>query len=243
MTAVDSTTKFVTVAYTDKQGQEQTGEGPSTNQSDPPAVGEKVSVYYLASSPDQIVVLDIPGGGSLVGVGGALRTGGIAALIVGAVLLLAGILGLVLGKKKPAIAAAYPSGPPDQPPPGYPGQQYPPQDQPGQGYPPQPYGQGYPPQQPGGYPPQDPGPAIRSSQGSRVRQYPPQPGQPRSTRQRRAAVPARAARQPPQQYPPRRQAAAVPCRQGHLRPQPRIEGRPRISRRNARSRRRQHART
>ena len=135
VTAVDSTTKFVTVAYTDKQGQEQIGEGPSTNQADPPAVGEKVSVYYLASSPDQIVVLDIPGGGSLVGVGGALRTGGIATLVIGAVLLLAGILGLVLGKKKPAIAAAYPSGSPDQPPPGYPGQQYPPQDQPGQGYP------------------------------------------------------------------------------------------------------------
>ena len=50
VTAVDSTTKFVTVAYTDKQGQEQAGEGPSTNQADPPAVGEKVSVYYLASS-------------------------------------------------------------------------------------------------------------------------------------------------------------------------------------------------
>ena len=116
VTAVDGRTKYVTVAYTDKQGQEQTGVGPSTNQSDPPAVGEKVSVYYLASSPDQIVVLDIPGGGSLVGVGGALRTGGIATLIVGAVLLLAGILGLVLGKKTPAIAAAYPSGPPDQAP-------------------------------------------------------------------------------------------------------------------------------
>ena len=135
VTAVDGRTKHVTVAYTDKQGEEQTGVGPSTNQSDPPAVGEKVSVYYLASSADQIVVLDIPGGGSLVGVGGALRTGGIATLIAGAVLLLAGILGLVLGKK-PAIAAAYPSGPPDQMPPGYPGQQYPPQD-PGQGYPPQ----------------------------------------------------------------------------------------------------------
>ncbi len=182
VTGVDPTTNYVTVAYTDKQGQEQTGEGPSTNQSDPPAVGEKVSVYYLASSPEQIVVLDIPGGGNLAGVGGALRTGGIATLIVGAALLLAGILGLVLGKKKPAIAAAYPSGPPGQAPPGYPGQQYPPQDQPGPGYPPQPYGQGYPPQQPGGYPPQGPGPGYPQQPGPYPpgpgQQYPPQPGPP-----------------------------------------------------------------
>ena len=214
VTAVDSTTKFVTVAYTDKQGQEQTGEGPSTNQADPPAVGEKVSVYYLASSPDQIVVLDIPGGGSLVGVGGALRTGGIATLVIGAVLLLAGILGLVLGKKKPAIAAAYPSGSPDQPPPGYPGQQYPPQDQPGQGYPAaQPYGQGYPPQQPGGYPPQGPGPGYPQQPGQYPpgpgQQYPPQPGQPPqqppAPGQQYPPQPGQPPQQPPapgQQYPP-----------------------------------------
>ncbi len=97
-------------------------------------------------------------------------------LIVGAVLLLAGILGLALGKKKPAIAAAYPSGPADQAPPGYPGQQYPPQDQPGQGYPPQPYGQGYPPEQPVDIRRKDPDPAIRSSLGST------RPGQVSSTR-------------------------------------------------------------
>lgn len=180
VTAVDGTTKLVTVAYTDRQGQEQTGTGSSTNQVDPPAVGEKVSVYYLTSSPDQVVVLDIPGGGSLVKVGGALRTGGIVTLILGGVLLLAGILGLTLGKRTPAAASAYPSGPP-QGPPGYPGH-YPPQDQPGQGYPPQQYGQGYPPPPPGGYPPQGPGPGYPQQPGQYPpgpgQQYPPQPGQP-----------------------------------------------------------------
>ena len=247
VTAVDSTTKFVTVAYTDKQGQEQTGEGPSTNQSDPPAVGEKVSVYYLASSPDQIVVLDIPGGGSLVGVGGALRTGGIATLIVGAVLLLAGILGLVLGKKKPAIAAAYPSGPPDQPPPGYPGQQYPPQDQPGQGYPPQPYGQGYPPQQPGGYPPQGPGPGYPQQPG----QYPPGPGQQyppaartsRRSSRRRQVSSTRLSRSTCHAAVPPSARSAVRLREGHL-PHRRSAGsKGRRLMRNVWSRRRQHART
>jgi hypothetical protein len=199
VTAVDPSTKYVTVAYTDKRGQEQIGEGPSTNQAAPPEVGEKVSVYYLSSSPEQIVVLDIPGGGNLLAVGGALRTGGIVALIVGAALLLAGILGLALGKKKPAIAAAYPSGPADQPPPGYPGQQYPPQDQPGQGYPP-PYGQEYPPEQPGGYPPQGPGPGYPQQPG----QYPPGPGQqyPSPPGQPPQYPPAAGQHYPPQGPPP-----------------------------------------
>jgi hypothetical protein len=204
VTAVDTSTKFVTVAYTDKRGQEHTGVGLSTNQSAPPAVGEKVSVYYLISTPDQVVILDIPGGGSLVGVGGALRTGGIATLIAGAVLLLAGILGLVLGKKRPAVAAAYPSGPSDQNL-GYPGQQYPPPDQAGQGYPPSPYGQGYPPQQPGGYPPQGPGPGYPQPPG----QYPPGPGQPYPPQPGQAPQypphPGQAPQYPPaqgQQYPP-----------------------------------------
>jgi hypothetical protein len=54
------------------------------------------------------------------------------------VLLLAGILGLVLGKKPAAVAAgpAYPTGLPAEAPPGYPVQPYPPQQPPGQSYPP-----------------------------------------------------------------------------------------------------------
>jgi hypothetical protein len=154
--SVDQTSPvIVTVTYTDIQGKPHTGQGAVAG-GNPPQVGEIVSTYYSTSDPGQVVVVSVPGIGDLSGVGDVLRTAAIVCVIVGSVLLLAGILGLALGRKQPASVgggAAYPPGPPQQPPPGYPAQPYPPQ-QPGQQYPPQQYPpQQYPPQQ---YPPQQP---------------------------------------------------------------------------------------
>jgi Protein of unknown function (DUF3592) len=150
--SVDQTTPvIVTVTYTDPQGKTQTGQGAVAG-GQPPEVGATVSTYYSSSDPSQVVVINVPGLGDLGGIGDTLRTAAIICLIVGSVLLLAGILGLALGKKRPAPVAlgpAYPTGPPQQPYAGYPTQPYPPQPPPpGQGYPPQqPPGQPYPPQQ------------------------------------------------------------------------------------------------
>ena len=171
---------IVTVTYTDKQGKTQTGQGAASGAA-PPKVGDKVSTYYSTSDPSQILVVNVPGLANLSGVAATLRISGIICLIAGGVLLLAGILGFVLGKKPAAVAAApvYPTSIPGQQPGGYPMQPYPPQQPPGQPYPPQqPPGQPYPLQQ---YPPQE----------YRPQQYPPQPG-PQPPGQPK----------PPQQYPP-----------------------------------------
>src|SRR4029450_10487090 len=101
------------------------------------------STYYSTSDPTQVVVVSVPGLADLSGIGNTLRTAAIICLIAGSVLLLAGILGLALGKKPPAPTApgqASPSAFPQQAPPGYSSQQYPQQ----------PWGQQYPPQQPPG---------------------------------------------------------------------------------------------
>ena len=172
---------IVTVTYTDKQGKTQTGQGAASGAA-PPKVGDKVSTYYSTSDPSQILVVNVPGLANLSGVAATLRISGIICLIAGGVLLLAGILGFVLGKKPAAVAAApvYPTSIPGQQPGGYPMQPYPPQQPPGQPYPPQqPPGQPYPPQQ---YPPQEYQP----------QQYPPQPG----------PQPPPGQPNPPQQYPP-----------------------------------------
>ena len=172
---------IVTVTYTDKQGKTQTGQGAASGAA-PPKVGDKVSTYYSTSDPSQILVVNVPGLANLSGVAATLRISGIICLIAGGVLLLAGILGFVLGKKPAAVAAApvYPTSIPGQQPGGYPMQPYPPQQPPGQPYPPQqPPGQPYPLQQ---YPPQEYGP----------QQYPPQPG----------PQPPPGQPKPPQQYPP-----------------------------------------
>jgi hypothetical protein len=157
--SVDQTSPvIVTVTYTDIQGRPHTGQGGVAG-GNPPQVGDTVSTYYSTSDPSQVVVVNVPGITDLSGVGDILRTAAIICLIVGSLLLLAGILGLALGRKQPALVgpgATYPPGPPQQPPAGYPAQPYPPQP-PGQQYPPQqPPGQQYPPQQPPGqqYPPQ-----------------------------------------------------------------------------------------
>ena len=152
--SVDQTNPvIVTVLYTDKQGREQTGQGASSG-ARPPNVGDTVTTYYSTSDPSQILVVNVPGLSNLSSVAATLRIAGIICLITGGVVLLAGILGLALGKKSPAAVAAppaYASGQPGQPPSGYPTQPHPPEP-PGQSYPPQqPPGQSYPPQH---YPPQ-----------------------------------------------------------------------------------------
>ena len=160
---------IVTVSYTDSQGKQQTGRGTFAGGL-PPQVGDTVSTYYNTSDPSQVVVVNLPGLGDLSAIADTLRTAAIICLIVGALLLLAGILGLALGKKQPAAVTpgpVYPTGPPQQPPAPYQPQPYP-QQPPAQPYPPQqpPPGQGFPPHQPGQpYPPQQQYPG---------QQYPPE---------------------------------------------------------------------
>ena len=136
---------LVTVSYTDEQGRDQLGQGAATG-ANPPNIGDTVPTYYSTSDPGQIVVVNVPGLGNLGAVAGTLRISGIVCLIAGGVLLLAGILALALGRKRPAAVTAGPAYPPGPPgPPGYPIQQpYPPQQYPPQQYPPQ----QYPPQPP-----------------------------------------------------------------------------------------------
>ena len=151
---------IVTVGYTDNQGENQVGQGGFAG-GRPPQVGDTVSTYYNTSDPSQVVVISLPGPGDLSAIADILRTAAITCLIVGSVVLLAGILGLALGKKQPAAvgpAPTYPTGPPQQPPAGYPTQPYPPQQPPP--------GHGYPSQQPPGQ--QNP------SQQQPSQQYPPQ---------------------------------------------------------------------
>jgi hypothetical protein len=173
--SVDQTNPVtVTVTYTDTQGKTQTGQGAVAG-GNPPQVGDTVSTYYSTSDPSQVVVVNVPGLGDLSGIADTLRTAAIISLIVGSLLLLAGILGLALGTKQPAsvvLGSAYPTGPPQQPPAGYPTQPY--SQQPPAGYPTQPYSQQPPGQQ---HPPQQYQPG---------QQYPPQ-------------------QYPPQQYPPGQQ--------------------------------------
>ena len=106
-----------TVSFVDQQGQPQTGAGPVASGTDAPEVGETVSVFYNTTDPSQIVILNIPGGGFL-GIADTLRTVGIVCLIVGAVLLAAGIISLLMGRKPAAV-----TGPPTGYPPVQPGAQ------------------------------------------------------------------------------------------------------------------------
>jgi Protein of unknown function (DUF3592) len=201
---------IVTVTYTDKQGKTQTGQGAASGAA-PPKVGDKVSTYYSTSDPSQILVVNVPGLANLSGVAATLRISGIICLIAGGVLLLAGILGFVLGKKPAAVAAApvYPTSIPGQQPGGYPMQPYPPQQPPGQPYPPQqPPGQPYPPQQPPGqpYPPQQPPgqpypPQQPPGQPYPLQQYPPQELRPQQYPPQPGPQPPGQPK-PPQQYPP-----------------------------------------
>jgi hypothetical protein len=150
VTAIDQGRVF-TVSYTDKQGAPQTGRGPVAQGTKVPSVGDEVNLYYNTSDPSEIAILDLPAGGDIGGIARALRTAGIVCLILGAVLLLAGIIGLVSGRKAPAavaveqgnapqpVAAGAPDAVPGQQYPGQPGVQDPSAPQlppPGQHYPP-----------------------------------------------------------------------------------------------------------
>jgi hypothetical protein len=120
-----------TVSYTDKEGTAQTGTGPLVAGTEPPSVGDEVSVYYSTANPSQIAIFDLSGNADFGGISVGLRTAGIVCLIVGAVLLLAGIIGLVSGRKARAAVTTGPGGAPQPVPAGQPepapGQEYPPQ--------------------------------------------------------------------------------------------------------------------
>ena len=86
-----------------------------------------MSLLYFLEDPDRIVIIDLGPVADISGIGNALRIGGISCLVVGAVLLAAGIIGLVIGRKRSAPAGMPPGGPPggyppasqSGPPPGY----------------------------------------------------------------------------------------------------------------------------
>ena len=177
-TVVSAENSSYTVTFTAENGKEYTATAVSTL-STPPEVGDTVSIFYKADDPTVAAITDAPVN-ALSGVAGTLRTGGIISLVIGALLLVAGILGFVLGKKtprplppQPYAAAGYPAQPapgayPTQPAPGA----YPTQPAPG-AYPTQPAPGAYPTQPaPGAYPTQGAPGAAGGQQGS---QYPTPP--------------------------------------------------------------------
>ena len=123
-----------TVEFTDQQGAAQTGTGATATSE--PKVGDTVKLFYYKDNPQTIVIADL---GS---VGAILRTGGLITGGVGLVLLLAGILGLVIGRQAPAPPVAL--DPAQSYPQPYPSSTYPPIPTPS--YPPRP-GSPYPPSQ------------------------------------------------------------------------------------------------
>ncbi len=193
--SADTSTSTYQVAFTAKDGNEYTATAVSTL-STPPEVGDTVTVFYKADDPTIAGIADVPTT-ALGNAAGPLRTSGIIALVVGAVLLVASILGFVLGKKSPkALPAQQYAGA------GYPAQA---PQQPG-GYPQQPSGS-YP-QQSGAYPQQ---PGASSPQQAAGGAYPQQ--QSGSYPQQSGAYPQQAGGSYPQQpspYPPRQQGYPTP---------------------------------
>ena len=116
--------QYFTVDFTDKDGDSRTGTGALADGTRAPSVGDEVNVLYLLEDPDRIVIIDLGPASDFSAIGNALRIGGIVCLVLGAVLLAAGIIGLVLGRKRsgPGVGppAGYPSAPEAGPPPGYP---------------------------------------------------------------------------------------------------------------------------
>jgi hypothetical protein len=153
-----------TVEYTDRQGATTTGRGTVAEGTTPPAQGDDVEIYYSTADPSQIIILDFPGG-NFVGVAGLLRTIAIVCVVIGAVLLLAGLLGLLTGRKRASAVASPPAGyappaamqaaqeGPTQAPPPDAGQAQSPQPSPTPTDPPA--------SDPGGPPDQPPGPGTR----------------------------------------------------------------------------------
>jgi Protein of unknown function (DUF3592) len=115
--SVDQTSPVTaTVIYTDTQGNTHTGQGEVTS-GKPLQVGATVSIYYTTSDPG-VVVVDVLEEEDPSGTGEILRIAAIIYLTLGSVILLAGTVGLALGKRQPA-------------------QLYPPQQPPGQAYAPE----------------------------------------------------------------------------------------------------------
>jgi hypothetical protein len=107
VTAIDP--PVYTVDYTDKTGVARTGSGQVAEGTTPPEQGDDVQVYYSTLDPSQIIILDFPGG-NFAGVAGLLRTVAIICLVVGAVILIAGIIGMVTGRRRGAAATAGAAG-------------------------------------------------------------------------------------------------------------------------------------
>jgi hypothetical protein len=101
-----------TVDYVDKNGLARTGSGPVAQGTTPPEQGDDVQVYYSTLDPSQVIILDFPGG-NFAGVAGLLRTIAVVCLVIGAVLLVAGVIGLVTARRRaPAVdagTAGYPA--------------------------------------------------------------------------------------------------------------------------------------
>ncbi len=87
----------------------QTGRGQVAEGTTPPDQGDDVQVYYSTLDPSQIIILDFPGG-NFAGVAGLLRTIAIVCLVIGAVLLVAGIIGLVTARRRAAAVNAGATG-------------------------------------------------------------------------------------------------------------------------------------
>jgi hypothetical protein len=110
VTAIDP--PVYTVDYTDRAGVARTGRGQVAEGTTPPEQGDDVKVYYSTIDPTRIIILDFPGG-NFAGVAGLLRTVAIICLAVGAVILIAGIIGLVTGRRRaPAVTAGAAGNPP-----------------------------------------------------------------------------------------------------------------------------------
>ncbi|HLL62040.1 MAG TPA: DUF3592 domain-containing protein [Propionibacteriaceae bacterium] len=114
VTAIDG--PIFTVDYTDKTGAARTGTGPVAEGTTPPEQGDDVEVYYSTLDPRQVIILDFPGG-NFAGVSGLLRTIAFICVAIGVILLTAGIIGLVTGRRRTPVTAG-PAGYPDVPPPG-----------------------------------------------------------------------------------------------------------------------------
>jgi hypothetical protein len=153
-TVVDSDQSTYTVEFTADDGSTYTATAVSTLAT-PPQVGDTVSVYYQASDPSIAVISDAPTT-ALGKVAGTLRVAGIVTLAIGGLLLVASIVGFILGRQTPSAVSAQPYGT-GYPTPGGPVgstpqwsnptlSPYPAQPQPGYPTPPSPY----PPQPPAG---------------------------------------------------------------------------------------------
>ena len=98
-TVVDVDQSTYTVQFTADDGQSYTATAVSTLHASI-QVGDTVPIYYQASDPSIAVISDAPTT-TLGKVAGTLRVAGIITLAVGGVLLVASIVGFVVGKKTP----------------------------------------------------------------------------------------------------------------------------------------------